>query len=105
MARGIIRAVLQVYDSLKKSEKMSESELAHFNPQQGAQLLYELRFIPVTARPPAALYMVERDMNPNVCPGLHPVPPLFVEDGHHLGHFQLLYLLRSLPALLLPFTG
>lgn len=58
--------VVQVYDSLKKSGEIDDSDLAHFNGKDGAALLYELRFVPLTVRPPAALYMRECDMNPAV---------------------------------------
>ena len=61
-----ICAIVQVYDSLVKSEEMSESDLAHFNVKEGANLLYELRFVPQTARAASALYMKEKDMNAHV---------------------------------------
>ena len=61
-----ICATMQVYDSLMKSGEMSESDLAYFNVREGANLLYELRFVPLSARPASALYMKEKDMNAHV---------------------------------------
>lgn len=54
----------QVYESLKKSEKVSEETLSYFGSDaSGADMLYHLRFLPVGARPAVAKYIVDRQFS------------------------------------------
>ncbi|KAK9904948.1 hypothetical protein WJX75_006180 [Coccomyxa subellipsoidea] len=68
---GIERAQLnawlvsvQVYESLRKSGKLSSSQIAYFDRDDGAELLYEMRLLSVTSRPTLAAYIADNELDP-----------------------------------------
>lgn len=63
---------LQVHDSLKKSGKLSPETMAFFDHEESANVLYHMRFLPVSARPAVAEYIVDRQLDAAVCPTLLP---------------------------------
>ena len=57
---------LQVYESLRKSGELSSSQIAYFDRDDGAELLYEMRLLSVTSRPTLAAYIADNDLDPPV---------------------------------------
>eukprot|EP00887_Chlorella_sp_A99_P004991 scaffold4.g4991.t1 len=66
-ATGIERRLQNVYDSVKASGRLSEAELAVFDDAEAEHLLYELRFLSVSQRVPAAAYILEQQLSPAEC--------------------------------------
>ncbi|BDA49792.1 Rubisco accumulation factor 1, chloroplastic [Coccomyxa sp. Obi] len=67
---GIERAQLnawlvsvQVYESLKRSGELTPAQLAYFDREDGAELLYEMRLLS-TNRPPTAAYIADNELDP-----------------------------------------
>ena len=57
----------QVYESVSKSGQLSEAELALFDEPETEQLLYELRFLSVQQRVPAAAYVAAEQLSQSEC--------------------------------------
>lgn len=60
----------QVYESLKKAEEMPREKLRMLDAPGSEHLIYEMRFLALEARPPAALYILDNNLSPAV-----PSPP------------------------------
>lgn len=60
--------VLQVYESLRRSEEFPKEKLSHFDGEGTEELLYEMRNLGVSLRPAAAEYIVDNDLDPYVSP-------------------------------------
>ncbi len=56
----------QVYESLAKAEDFPAEKLAYFDVEGGEDLLHEMRFLPVAARPAAAEYIVDNGLDATV---------------------------------------
>ncbi len=54
-----------MYESLKKSGELSPAQLAYFDREDGAELLYEMRLLS-TNRPATAAYIVDNELDPTV---------------------------------------
>lgn len=68
---------MQVYDSLKKSDAVPPETLAHFDNEEGANQLYYMRYLSDPARPATAIYIVENQLDAQVCPPASHLPVLF----------------------------
>ncbi len=55
----------QVYESLKRSGELTPAQLAYFDREDGAELLYEMRLLS-TNRPPTAAYIADNRLDPPV---------------------------------------
>ncbi len=55
-----------MYESLRKSGELSESQMAYFDREDGAELLYEMRLLSVTSRPTLAAYIADEELDPPV---------------------------------------
>lgn len=62
---------LQVYDSLKSSGKVPPEKMAVFDNEEGADQLSYMRYLPVTARPATAIYIVDNNLDGVVSPSLN----------------------------------
>ena len=61
-----VRSAVQVYDSLNKSEAVPPEKLAYFDDPEGALMLYHIRFLPASARPRLAVYIVDQQLSAQV---------------------------------------
>ena len=55
-----------MYDTLQKSGELPAEKLQYFDQEEGAAMLYHMRFLPVTARAATAAYIVDNQLDARV---------------------------------------
>ena len=81
---------MQVYDSLGKAEEFPAEKLAYFDVEGGEDLLHEMRFLPVAARPAVAEYIVDNGLDATVCKAMPLAPHAWVSFCPETHLFSLL---------------
>ena len=59
-----------MYDSLARAEAFPADKLAYFDRERGEDLLLEMRYLPIYARPATAEYIVDNTLDAPVRPPL-----------------------------------